>query len=418
MAAKIDYIKYQDIDIPIIFEKSKFLPTFNLKLVFKNSGYIVDSKNGLVRLTTKILNNGTKKLGNTKFADLLENRAIELHTYYGFETVMIELSCLKSELNYGMDKLNTLLLDPNLTEDSLNKIKMLTISKILNKKTDFDYVSNRNLISTIFDGTKFQYSPLGTEESVKSINLDDIRTYINNYFTLENLIIVTGGDISLKEIKKVLKKGLLANIPKSGKVTYKMEHLNANKNQKVVTTIKEDTKQAYISFGAPLYIKSDSKEKYKAKVASFILGSSGFGSRLMEEIRVKQGLAYSIYSTYSINKSRSYFTGSLQTKLDKQDKAIKSVKNIINKFVKEGVTQKELDDAKDFIIGSEPLRNETLSQRLSRVFHIYYGGLQPDYIKLELEKISNLTLDELNQFIKEHKEITELTISVVTKEKN
>jgi len=197
-----------------------------------------------------------------------------------------------------------------------------------------------------------------------------------------------------------------------------MEHLNANKNQKVVTTIKEDTKQAYISFGAPLYIKSDSKEKYKAKVASFILGSSGFGSRLMEEIRVKQGLAYSIYSTYSINKSRSYFTGSLQTKLDKQDKAIKSVKNIINKFVKEGVTQKELDDAKDFIIGSEPLRNETLSQRLSRVFHIYYGGLQPDYIKLELEKISNLTLDELNQFIKEHKEITELTISVVTKEKN
>jgi len=65
----------------------------------------------------------------------------------------------------------------------------------------------------------------------------------------------------------------------------------AKDDQKVEIT-KVDTKQAYIYFGSPLNIECNSSKRYLAKVASFILGSGGFGSRIMEEIRVKRGLAY------------------------------------------------------------------------------------------------------------------------------
>ncbi len=90
-----------------------------------------------------------------------------------------------------------------------------------------------------------------------------------------------------------------------------------------------------------------------AKVASFILGGSGFGSRLMEEIRVKRGLAYSAYGQVSMNKSHSYFTGYLQTKLESADEAKELVSSLVNEFVRNGVTKDELEAAKNFLLGSE-----------------------------------------------------------------
>ena len=133
----------------------------------------------------------------------------------------------------------------------------------------------------------------------------------------------------------------------------------------------------------------------------------------MEEIRVKRGLAYSAYGFISINKSYSNFNGYLQTKLESTDEAKDLVSQIVSDFVKEGVTQKELDSAKKFLSGSEPLRTETLSQRLNRAFMLYYKGLEQSYPESELKQIDNLTLDKINSYIKSHNEINNLSFSIV-----
>jgi len=161
-------------------------------------------------------------------------------------------------------------------------------------------------------------------------------------------------------------------------------------------------------------MRVDDPQEYKAKVAAFILGSSGFGSRLMEEIRVKRGLAYSAYGRIVLNRSSSYFSGYLQTKLESQEEAKKVVLEVCEEFVKKGVTQKELDDAKMFLLGSEPLRNETLSQRLSRAFNEYYKGLGLGFSKKQLELIEELKLKDLNEFIAKHPELLKLSFAIVT----
>ena len=135
----------------------------------------------------------------------------------------------------------------------------------------------------------------------------------------------------------------------------------------------------------------------------------------MEEIRVKRGLAYSAYGYVSQNKSHSYFTGYLQTKNESADEAIKLVKELVKDFVKNGVTKEELESAKKFLLGSEPLRTETLSSRLNRAFTNYYRGLEPNHSQKELEKIESLKLKDLNQYIKSHKEINKLSFSIIRK---
>lgn len=194
----------------------------------------------------------------------------------------------------------------------------------------------------------------------------------------------------------------------------KVENYEVTKTPKE-SILKKETEQAYVYFGSPYHMSDDSKDYYKARVATYILGTGGFGSRLMEEIRVKRGLAYSTYANVNITKSSSYFNGYLQTKLESLEEAQKTVNEVIAKFVKNGVTKDELEDTKKFMLGSEPLRVETMSQRLNRTFMEFYKGQELGYSAKELAMIKELKLKDLNEFIKSHTEINELSYAIVTK---
>jgi len=412
MSATIKEIKHNNTKIPVIFEKNKSLPIFNLQLVFTNSGYINDDNlPGIRSVISKILNEGTKKDGAVNFARKLENEAISIGTSSGFETFVIEVSCLASEYETSLKFLDELLKDPNITQDTLDKIKTLQISKLTQQENDFDSVASKNLKRITYKGTPLGNPSSGDIDSIKKITLDDIKNDLSKILNLDNLIIAVGGDINFEDFNKNIQT-ILEQIKPQGKTNFTKIDISKNVVEDI---IKKETQQSYIYFSSPFNIDYDSADSYKAKVASFILGGSGFGSRLMEEIRVKHGLAYSAYGYIKNQKSHSNFSGYLQTKLDNTQKAKKMVIKIIKEFVKNGITQKELDAAKNFLSGSEPLRTETFSQRLNRAFHLYYKGLPFDYPQKELDMIQKLKLEDINKFIKSHKEIEKLSFSIVTK---
>ncbi|WP_226790338.1 M16 family metallopeptidase [Aliarcobacter butzleri] len=410
MSATIKHINIKGIEVPIIFEEQKDLPILNLQLVFQNSGYIQDKdKSGLVNLSSSILNEGTKELGSSNFAQILDENAITIHSSNGFETFVIEISSLKEQSKKAVSLLNDLLKSPNFTQSSLDKIKTIQTGYLKRKENDFDFIAQNQLKALLFKDTALENPSSGTIESISKIELKDIENFLSKTISLNNLIIVAGGNFTQKEIETLIKP-ILENLKIGEKSEVKKIDFKSQKSEK---TLQRDTEQAYIYFGSSFNIDSKDEENYKAKVASFILGGSGFGSRLMEEIRVKRGLAYSAYGNISINKTHTYFSGYLQTKNETAKEAQELVSKLVDEFVENGVTQEELTAAKNFLLGSEPLRNETLAQRLNKAFTLYYRGLDQDYSKKELEKIQNLKLEDLNNYIKSHKEINNLTFSIV-----
>lgn len=412
MGATIKHVNIKGIDVPVVFEQDKNLPILNLQLVFKNSGYMQDGKkSGLASTSAKLLNEGTKKLGSTKFAQKLENSAISLHANAGFETFVIELSSIKDVHEKALKLLKELILDPNYEKDTLEKIKTIKAGSLKRKENDYDYIASKNLKKLIFKGTALENPSSGTIKSISEIELKDVKKFLKKALDLNNLIVVVGGDFEYEDIISKIKNVIEALEAKNKNELTKISLINKSE---IKTELKE-TQQAYIYFGSPFDVNVKDEDTYMAKVASFILGGSGFGSRLMEEIRVKRGLAYSAYGYVTINKSHSYFTGYLQTKLESANEAKNLVESLVKDFVEKGVTKEELQAAKNFLLGSEPLRTETLSQRLNRTFTNFYRGLELDHSQKELEKIENLKLEDLNDYIKSHKEITNLSFSIVRK---
>ena len=413
MSAELHFLDLNGTKVPMIYEEDTTLPIVSMQVVFQKSGSIEDGDlPGLAKMSARMLNQGTKSLGNVGFAQKLEDKAIRFGVHTGTETMVMELSSLKEQFEYGVDLVSKLFVEPNLTPETLQKVKTNTLGYLARKKDDYDYIASVNLKKLLFAGTPLQNPSDGTKESIEKITLKDIEDFLAKHLVRARAVVVIGGDLSLDEAKKIAKK-MLEPLQKG-----ELEPLpfyEASDKQQTKIQKEEQTQQAYIYFGAPYHERVHSDDLYLGKVAMFILGSGGFGSRLMEEIRVKRGLAYSAYAFSRVNKSHSYFTGYLQTKIESQEEAKKLVAKVIDEFVKKGATQKELESAKKFILGSEPLRNETLPQRLSRAFHEFYAGRPLGYSKKELELISKVTLEQLNHFIKSHPEITKLSYSIVTK---
>lgn len=401
---KID-LKYKNLNIPLIYEFDNSMPVVNFKLIFKASGSVANGKfPGLANLVAKMLNEGTSKLGVSEFANLLELKAVNLSVFSGFETFGFEINTLKENFDYGLNLLISLLKDPNFTQKTLDKIKTLIKGEIASNNTDFDYLSRTELNRLLYENTSLEYPQIGTLESIDKISLKEVKEFFDALF-LENLFIVLAGDIKenidLNELLNCFKSGVKNNLA-----------FIKTSDKKKLSFVKKQVEQAYIYFGAPYNVKKD--EIFKANVAIFIFGSSGFGSRLMEEIRVKRGLAYSIYARADFGLSSSKIWGYMQTKNESKDDAIEVIKSEFLKFVKDGVSQDELNSAKNFLLGSVVLQKETMFGRINIKQKEFYMGEEFGELERTLEKIKALNLDDLNKFIKAHDEILNLSFSVVS----
>jgi len=407
----VEQVEVNGVDVPMIYERDARLPIVSMQLVFGQSGSIDDGEApGLAKVTASMLSEGTKQRGAVGFAEALDARAIQLSVHAGTETLVFELGALKEEFDEGVSLLDELIVSPNLSEKALKKVKTTTIGSLSRKESDYDYVANRELRALLFKGTPLAHAGSGTVQSVEQMKLAQIKAFVKEHLQVARAIVVVGGDIALEDAKRDVKR-LLASLPvgRLGELAY----YTASAAQKR-EIFKRKTEQAYIYFGAPFDMQVGDPEHYISRVAMFILGSGGFGSRMMEEIRVKRGLAYSAYSRANISRSHSDFFGYLQTKIASQDEAVKTVREVIADFIKHGATQAELEQAKRFLLGSEPLRVETLSQRLSRTFMEYYKGEGIGASAKELEMIGKLDLKTLNAFITKHAEIEKLTFAIVT----
>lgn len=385
----------------IIHEKDRFDRVI-LEIIFKHSGSIF-TKEGVSYFLASLLNNrGTLKHKETAFLSKFDSNAIHFSVETKYEFTTIHLTALSEKIDTAIKLVSELLKNPNFTEEAFKKTKKEIIAKKKNRANDNDYLADINLYKSIYTGTPLEYPIIG--ESIDSITLDDLKKHYEKTFTQANVFFLSGGNVEGVDIEKIL-----AVLPKGkrGKVPFYTPIQS-------LCTLKKEVEQSYIHFASPFSVTYTDPNRYLMKVGTFILGSGGFGSRIMEEIRVKRGLAYSAYAHNSVMKCNTLLKGHLQTKIENQNEAISVLKELIADYTQKGVTADELDQSKKFLLGSEPLRNETLSQRLLKKYNAVYFNLEEDYFAKELELIRTLELDELNAFIKEHSEINELSFSIVT----
>ena len=187
---------------------------------------------------------------------------------------------------------------------------------------------------------------------------------------------------------------LLAYLPTSGcdalPAVAEVAPLSASREERIAFA----SAQAHVLLGQP-GIKRNSPDFMALLVGNHILGGGGFTARLTEEVREKRGLTYSVYSHFSPGLHAGAFTIGLQTRPDQAQQALDLVREVLAKFVKNGPTEKELQAAKDNLIGGFALRLDSNRKLLDNVANIAWNDLPLDYLETWTAQVQKLTMEDI-----------------------
>lgn len=157
-----------------------------------------------------------------------------------------------------------------------------------------------------------------------------------------------------------------------------------------------DSAQAHVLIGQPGYKRND-PEFFALLVGNHILGGGGFTSRLTEQVREKRGLSYSVYSYFSPGLHAGAFTVGLQTRPDQADEAVAVSRQVVRDFVENGPTEKELQAAKDNLVGGFALRLDSNRKLLGNVTNIAWNGLPLDYLEHWTERVGQVSAADIQK---------------------
>ena len=207
------------------------------------------------------------------------------------------------------------------------------------------------------------------------------------------------GDIDKRSLKKLLKKHF-GSWEKRALPLPEPVMAEQIKGMKV-ELIDKKISQANVQLGH-IGIRRENPDFYATYVMNYILGGGGFVSRLMTEIRDNRGLVYSVYSYFNPLKDPGPFKIGLQTKNESAREAIDESLSQMKNMAKNGVTEEELRSAKDYLIGSFPLRFTTNAKIASYLSYMEIYNLGLDYLDKFPKIIEALTVNDINRAAKKY----------------
>lgn len=374
------------------------VPVIAVSFAFAGAGSVLDpdDKQGLVQLASNTMDEGAGELDSQSFQKILTDHSIALNYSVGRDDYYGSLKTLTRKREMAFDLLRQSLTAPRFDAEPLQRMKDANIARLRSSQSDPDWMAARIMNDVIYAGHPYARNSGGTMTSLKAITADDLKAFVRDYLSRDRLKIAVTGDIKAAELAALLDK-TFGPLPTSGKA---MEGADITlQNPGTTALYKRDLPQTIIQIAQPGITRKD-PDWHAAQVMNFILGSSGFGSRLMEEVREKRGLTYGIYTGFNQLDHAASMTVGTSTRNDKVNEVLALVKQEWMKMRDTPVTDQELADAKAYLTGSMPLALSSTGQISGMMLSIMLDDLPSTYLDSVSDKINAVTIADTSRVSK------------------
>jgi len=377
----------------VVLMEDKKLPLVNFYLIIK-SGIISEpeGKEGLSGIVMKMIKRGTEKKKGIAVTEEIESLGGTINSFAHYDYSAITGEFLSKDSKKGFRLFSEILLKPCFPENELLKLKNKTIAEIITVRDNPSSLSNRFHKRFLFCRHPYARSSLGTLRDIQSIERNDLVDYYSKFFVPKNFILFVGGDFNSGKILKIIEQVFGENNGKRvNENTFKDP--KEIKGKKILIVDKHDLTQTQLRFGN-IGVRKRAPDLFNIIVANNILGGS-FGSRLMQEIRVKNGLTYGIRSHFSTKLYKGDFTISTFTKNKTVPEVIFLIVKEMEKMKREKVTEEELERNKRYLCGVFPLSLETTSLKLKFLGSIFFYNLDREFIENYVKNINSVSGEDI-----------------------
>lgn len=381
--------------------QTQSLPMLDIEIsIDAGTRYDPASKTGLAIMTAELLDNGIRSAGRNlteaQIADEIADLGADIKIGVSGERAMILVRCLsRPDIRDRAIQLARLILSsPTYDSVIVNREKQRISAGLLEAETKPDFVLDRRFRKAVYGDY-----PLGNAVTVKSIaglSASDLKQFHQQFYRSDRVIVSMVGDVNKSEAQEIMQT-LVKDLPQTGSSIPPLPELARSPVQNLSEreiTIPFDSQQAHIAMGMTA-IARNNPDYFPLIVGNYALGGGGFVSRLMNEVREKRGLAYSVFSYFAPGQETGIFQAGLQTKNDQATMALDVMTETISQFIAKGPTQSELDAAKANLINGFPLRIDNNRKLLDNVSSIAWNGLPLNTLDTWTEQVNAVTREQV-----------------------
>jgi zinc protease len=388
------------------------VPLISLKYAFDGgNSQDPEGKAGVANFITAMMDEGAGDLKSEQYQERMEDLAMRMSYDDTKDSLYGSFETLSANRDKAAELLKLSVQQPRFDQDAVERIRQQLIANLIYADKDPGKVAMREWYAQAFAGHPYARPSSGTVDTVSKITRDDLLAYHKRIFARDNLKVVAVGDITPAELGKLI-DDVFGGLPAKADLfpVAKTEPIPGG-SQRVIDM---GVPQSVAVFGLGAMPRMD-PDFMTAFVVNHILGGGGFSAKLMEEVREKRGLAYSVYTYIQPDRYTSILVGSVATKNASMAESLDIIRKEMKKMAENGPTQADLDAAKSYLTGSYALRFDTNSKIASQLLGLMQEGFGPDYVETRNKKIEAITLADAKRVAARLLKPENLIVTVVGK---
>jgi predicted Zn-dependent peptidase len=363
--------------------------------------------NGISHFIEHMVFKGTQRRSAEEIARSVDSVGGMLDAFTAKEMICFNAKVLDEHLPVAFDVLSDLVLRPRFAEEDIAKEKQVVLEEIKMDQDNPDYLVHEIFTQSFWRGHSLGKPILGTRETVKRFARDLLLSRFRSWYAPNNMVITAAGHLEHARLLELVARefGDVPAAPEGFRDTA------PSPQARITTKTKRELEQVHICLGVPSYPVAHER-RFASSVLNNILGG-GMASRLFQNIREKQGLAYAVFSDLSPYRDAGLLSIYAGTGLETAGRVVRMVTEEFRNLKQQPVAAEELRRAKDHLKGSLMLSLESTSSRVSNLAReeMYFGR----FFTLDeiLASIERVTREEVQQIAQEYFAPEQVAVTVL-----
>ena len=405
--------------LKIIGSKNTEVPSVTLQISIE-AGHRIElnlpGKAGISKLTADLMNESSIKYSSEQMNDLLEKLGSSISVSSDQQFITLTISTLVKNLDATLALAEERIFHPLFSEEDFNRLKKQQLEGIANQSTQAVVIANKAFNRILYgEGNIMSVPAMGTESSVGSITLEDVKSFYATYFSPSISTLVVVGDADKNQI--VSKLGFLRSWKgKTVKITESQSYPEIDKTR-IYLVDKEGAPQSEIRVGYIALPYDVTGEFYTANLMNFNLGGA-FNSRINLNLREDKGWTYGAHSYFSGDRWAGPFLVSTGVRGNATDSSVVQIMKELQDYQSKGITDEELSFTKKSIGQSDALKYETPVQKASFLKRIVMYNLDKNFVDKQNDILEKMTRAEINAIAKSKLPTDKMVIVVVGDKKS
>ncbi len=374
----------------------------------------VQDPEGLEGLSSAVvyqMNEGAGDLDSLGFQTRMEELNMSFGCSAGNEWTSCSVNMLSENADDVMDLVATAFEAPRFDEGPFERFRREAEVGLKTRETSAGYLRGRAQAAALY--LDHPYARQRSEESVAALTSELAKAHMRKLMVKDRVLVTVVGDTTPADIAPMIDQ-VMAGLPETSEIIETPEitiPTVAVSETPIVVSLPQP--QSSVSLVGPA-LRKDDPDFFPAYLLNYKFGGGGFDSRLMQSLRVEQGLTYGVYSGVSGGKIMQSWTAGGQTKNETAGTFIEGIKLEMEKIAESGLTQEELDAAKAYLIGSYPLGFDSNAKIASQMMSIRKDELRDiTYFDTRNERFNAVTLEQVNRVAKEYLQPERFSVFVV-----